>query len=115
MLTERPLPPDLREQVIDDGLAGNREAQLAWPLGGITMDITAATRAIEVPVQVLAGRQDRVDSPESLEANLLPFIPGARMTVVEGTGHLSPLEVPEQIAEELDQLTKLIHRGGQGG
>jgi pimeloyl-ACP methyl ester carboxylesterase len=112
MLTERPLPPDLREQVIDDGLAGNREAQLAWPLGGITMDITAASRAIEVPVHVLAGRQDRVDPPESLEANLLPFIPGARMTVVEGTGHLSPLEVPELIAKELDQLTKLIHRGG---
>jgi pimeloyl-ACP methyl ester carboxylesterase len=92
-------------------LAGNREAQLAWPLGGITMDITAATRAIEVQVQVLAGRQDRVDPPENLEANLLPFIPGARMTVVEGTGHLSPLEVPEQIAKELEQLTKLIHRG----
>jgi pimeloyl-ACP methyl ester carboxylesterase len=108
MLTEQPLPPELREQMIDDGLAGNREAQLAWPLGGITMDITAATRAIEVPVQVLAGRQDRVDPPESLEANLLPFIPGASMTILEGTGHLSPLEVPEQIAKELDQLTSLV-------
>jgi pimeloyl-ACP methyl ester carboxylesterase len=110
MLTARPLPPDLQEQMINDGLAGNREAQLAWPLGGITEDITAATKTIEVPVQVLAGRQDRVDPPESLEVNLLPFIPGARMTVLEETGHLSPLEVPEQIAEELDQLTSLIHR-----
>ena len=110
MLTAQPLPPDLQEQMIDDGLAGNREAQLAWPLGGITEDITAATKAIEVPVQVLAGRQDRVDPPESLEVNLLPFMPGARMTVLEETGHLSPLEVPEQIAEELDQLTSLIHR-----
>ena len=110
MLTARPLPPDLQEQMIDDGLAGNREAQLAWPLGGITEDITAAAKAIEVPVQVLAGRQDRVDPPESLQVNLLPFIPGARMTVLEETGHLSPLEVPEQIAQELDQLTGLIHR-----
>jgi pimeloyl-ACP methyl ester carboxylesterase len=108
ILTERPLPPDLREQVINDGLAGNREAQLAWPLDGITKDITAATRAIEVPVQVLAGRQDRVDPPESLEANLLPYIPGARMTILEGTGHLSPLEVPELIAKELDQVTSLV-------
>jgi pimeloyl-ACP methyl ester carboxylesterase len=57
---------------------------------------------------VLAGRQDRVDPPESLETNLLPFIPGARMTILEGTGHLSPLEVPEQIAKELDQLTGLV-------
>ena len=56
-------------------------------------------------MQVLAGRQDRVDPPESLEANLLPFIPDSRMTILEGTGHLSPLEVPEQIAKELDQLT----------
>jgi pimeloyl-ACP methyl ester carboxylesterase len=112
MLTDRPLPPELRDQMIDDGLAGNREAQLAWPLGGMTMDITAATRAIEVPVQVLAGRQDRVDPPESLEANLLPFVPDSRMTILEGTGHLSPLEVPEQIAKELDQLTSLVHRGG---
>ncbi len=110
VLTAQPLPPDLQEQMINDGLAGNREAQLAWPLGGITEDITAATKAIEVPVQILAGRQDRVDPPESLEANLLPFIPGARMTVLEETGHLSPLEVPEQIAKELDQLTSLIHR-----
>ena len=110
MLTAQPLPPDLQEQMINDGLAGNREAQLAWPLGGITQDITAATKAIGVPVQVLAGRQDRVDPPESLEANLLPFIPGARMTVLEETGHLSPLEVPEQIAKQLDQFTSLIHR-----
>ena len=110
MLTAHPLPPDLQVQMIDDGLAGNREAQLAWPQGGITEDITAAAKAIEVPVQVLAGRQDRVDPPESLEANLLPFIPGARMKVLEETGHLSPLEVPEQIAKELDQLTRLVHR-----
>jgi pimeloyl-ACP methyl ester carboxylesterase len=110
MLTERPLPPALQEQMISDALAGNRDAQLAWPLGGITADITAATKAIEVPVQVLAGRQDRVDPPEILEANLLPFISGARMTVLEETGHLSPLEVPEQIAKELDQLTSLIQR-----
>ena len=95
--------------MINDGLAGNREAQLAWPLGGMTQDITAATRAIEVPVQVLAGRQDRVDPPESLETNLLSFIPGARMTILEGTGHLSPLEIPAQIAKELDQLADLVH------
>ena len=111
MLTQRRLPADLREQMIDDGLAGNRDAQLAWPLDGITMDITAVTGAIDVPVQVLAGRQDKIDPPESLEANLLPFIPGARMTIVEDTGHLSPLEVPDRIAYELDQWIKLIdHR-----
>jgi pimeloyl-ACP methyl ester carboxylesterase len=111
MLTDQPLPADLREQVIADGLAGNREAQIAWPLGGITLDITAATQAIEVPVQVLAGRNDQVDPPESLEANLLPYMPTARMTVLEGTGHLSPLEVPERVAAELDRMVSVVRAG----
>lgn len=47
---------------------------------------------------------DVVDPPASLEADLLPVIPGARMTVIAGTGHLSPLEVPDQIANQIDQF-----------
>ena len=104
VLTYRPLSAELREQVITDSLAGNSDALLAWPLHGMTEDITDSAGLIKVPVQVLAGRYDLVDPPASLEANLLPVIPEARMTVLDGTGHLSPLEVPEQIANEIDQF-----------
>ncbi|MGH3280070.1 MAG: alpha/beta fold hydrolase [Trebonia sp.] len=105
VLTYRPLSADLREQVITDSLAaGADDARLAWPRHGITEDITAAGSAIDVPVQVLAGQHDQVEPPTSLEANLLPVIPGARMTIIGGTGHLSPLEVPDQIANQLDQF-----------
>jgi pimeloyl-ACP methyl ester carboxylesterase len=104
VLTYRPLPTGLREQVITDSLAAGGDARLAWPRHGITEDITAAASAIEVPVSVLAGQHDRVDPPASLEANLLPIIPGARMTIIEGTGHLSPLEVPGQVANQIDQF-----------
>lgn len=104
VLTHRPLPADLREQVMTDSFAAGDDARLAWPRQGITEDITAAASAIEVPVRVLAGRHDLVEPPAVLEANLLPVIPGARMTVVEDTGHLSPLEVPGQIADHLDRF-----------
>ena len=104
VLTHRPLPAGLREQVITDSLAAGDDARLAWPRHGITEDITAAASAIDVPVQVLAGQHDRVEPPAVLEANLLPFIPGARMTVIEGTGHLSPLEVPGLLASQLEQF-----------
>src|SRR4029077_11358007 len=104
VLTYRPLAAELREQVITDSLAANPEALLAWPLHGMNQNITEAAARIKVPVQVLAGRHDLVDPPASLEADLLPVIPGARMTVLEGTGHLSPLEVPDQIANEIDQF-----------
>ena len=91
--------------MLTDSLAAGGDARLAWPRHGITEDITAAASAIEVPVQVLAGQHDQVEPPAVLEANLLPVIPGARMTVIKGTGHLSPLEVPGQIANQLDQFT----------
>lgn len=104
VLTHRPLPGNLREQVITDSLAADGDVRLAWPRHGITADLTASVGAIEVPVLVLAGEHDQVDPPASLEANLLPFIRGARMTVIQGTGHLSPLEVPGQLAGELAQF-----------
>ena len=76
VLTYRPLAAGLREQVITDSLAHNPDALLAWPLHGMTQNITDAAGLIEVPVQVLAGRHDLVDPPASLKANLLPVIPG---------------------------------------
>jgi pimeloyl-ACP methyl ester carboxylesterase len=103
-LTYRPLAAGPREQVITDSLAGNHDALLAWPLHGMTQNITDAAGLIKVPVHVLAGRHDLVDPPASLEADLLPVIPGARMTVLDGTGHLSPLEVPDQVANEIDRF-----------
>ena len=108
VLTYRPLTAGLREQVITDSLAHNPDALLAWPLHGMTQNITNAAGLIEAPVQVLAGRYDLVDPPASLKANLLPVIPGARMTVLDGTGHLSPLEVPDQIANEIDQFVASV-------
>jgi pimeloyl-ACP methyl ester carboxylesterase len=111
VLTYRPLAEGLREQVITDSLAGNPDALLAWPLQGMTQNITDAASRIKVPVHVLAGRYDLVDPPASLEANLLPVIPGARMTVLDGAGHLSPLEVPDQIAHEIDQFVASVMGG----
>jgi pimeloyl-ACP methyl ester carboxylesterase len=42
-----------------------------------------------------------VEKIESLERALVPNIPTARMTIIRETGHLSPLEVPDQIASEI--------------
>ena len=104
VLTYQALPDGLRERVLTDSLAADDEARLAWPRHGITEDITAAASAIEVPVQILAGQHDQVEPPATLETNLLPVIPGARMTLIDGSGHLSPLEAPGQIAKHIDEF-----------
>lgn len=103
-LTHHSLPPELREQVIEDSLAAHADARTVWPLEGLLDDITTATTNIDVPVIVVAGAYDRVDPPAALESNLLPYVSSSQMTVIEATGHLSPLEAPLHVAAEIDRF-----------
>ena len=98
MLTNGGLTPELRRQVVEDSLRGGDQARLAWPRQGLVQDVSAGVGAIGVPVLVLAGRHDKVDPPAVLADHLLPLIPTASLTILEDTGHLSPLEVPDQVA-----------------
>jgi pimeloyl-ACP methyl ester carboxylesterase len=99
MLTATPLPPALREQVIEDSLRGAAGAKLAWPTGAAREDISALVAAIDVPVLVIGGEHDRVDRIVTLQAELLSRLPRAALRVLSGIGHLSPLEAPEQVAQ----------------
>ncbi|GAB2509774.1 alpha/beta fold hydrolase [Nocardia heshunensis] len=101
VLTHRALPDALREQVIQDSLAGSTAAHEAWALDSIARDISATTARIEVPVLVLAGEHDRVDPPSVLAEHLLPHLPTATLRIIPDTGHLSPLENPVALAEQL--------------
>jgi pimeloyl-ACP methyl ester carboxylesterase len=108
MLAHRPLPADLRRQIVEDSLRAGEEARLAWPRYGLAQDVSAGLREIDVPVLVLAGDHDRVEPPAVLAERLLPLIPSATMTVLEDTGHLSPLEVPDQVANHIAAFTALL-------
>lgn len=98
VLAPNGLEPEDLETVIADSLAGGSAAKEAWPLLTSQEDITAAVAKICVPVTVLSGALDRVDPPEILRRELLPHIPQAQFQLLPDVGHLSPLEVPDQIA-----------------
>lgn len=98
MLTAKSLPPALREQVIEDSLRGAPQAKAAWPNSTSREDITVEVAAIEVPTLVIAGELDRVDPIAVLQAQLLPHIRHAVLHQLPGTGHLSPLESPAEVA-----------------
>lgn len=101
MLTHGEPSPELRRQVVEDSLRGGEQARLAWPRQGLVQDVSAGVGAIDVPVLVLAGSHDKVDPPTVLADHLLPLIPTASLTVLKDTGHLSPLEVPDQVATHI--------------
>lgn len=50
---------------------------------------------------VLAGSRDKVDPPKVLHDHLLALLPTATFEILAGTGHLSPLEVPDQVASRI--------------
>ncbi|MDX1891632.1 alpha/beta hydrolase [Mycolicibacterium sp. 050158] len=103
VLTALPLTASVRAAVIEDSLAGAAAARMDWPLHGIAENITAAARRILVDTTVIAGSHDQVEPVDVLRRHLKPFISQASIHVLDGPGHLIPLEAPEALASELAQ------------
>ncbi|MFJ6328513.1 MULTISPECIES: alpha/beta fold hydrolase [unclassified Rhizobium] len=102
VLAALPLSQALRQQTIEDSLGGATAAKHCWPAGAISEDVSADLGRINVPVLVIGGEKDKVDSVELLENVVIPSLPGAQLTVIPEVGHLSPLETPEEVASRID-------------
>jgi 3-oxoadipate enol-lactonase len=98
VLTATPVSEKAREIIIEDTLRGAPQAKRAWPEAGMIEDISVFVGNISVPTLVLAGEKDQVERVEILRQELVPRIPGAQLRVISRTGHLSPLEVPGEVA-----------------
>ncbi len=61
-----------------------------------------------MPTLVIVGEADRVDSVDLLKKELLPRIPHAALQVLPGTGHLSMLESPQQLARNIAEFADAL-------
>jgi pimeloyl-ACP methyl ester carboxylesterase len=73
--------------------------------GMLAVDAAAVRAAAAVPTQILWGDRDSVFSRAEQDA-LLAAIPGATLTVYEGTGHAPHWERPERFAEDLARFLR---------
>ena len=101
-LTARLPSPEIVEQIIEDSLSGAPEAKRAWPETAILEDISGELAKISVPTLVLAGEHDRLDSIDQHRREILPRIVGSRLHMILGSGHLIPIDEPEQLAQEIE-------------
>jgi len=101
ILTATPLSDDLKAQIVADSLDVVPEARDEWARHGVVQDITGEARAIEVPVTVIAGENDKLEPEQVLRDNLMPYLAKAELHVIPRTGHLSPLEAPADVARIL--------------
>ncbi|WGS51289.1 alpha/beta fold hydrolase [Paraburkholderia sp. D15] len=111
VLTAKPLEAARREQVIEDSLRGAPQAKAGWPNVALREDITAEVTSIDAPTLVISGALDQVDTVATLQAELLPRIPHAALHVLPGTGHLSPLEAPAEVAQLIARFVAAIENG----
>jgi pimeloyl-ACP methyl ester carboxylesterase len=71
------------------------------------MDLHDALPRLTVPTIVIAGAQDRLTPPSHARriAEMLPDL--RRLTVLENTGHMTPLERPDVVIDALSELATL--------
>jgi 3-oxoadipate enol-lactonase len=74
------------------------------------IDLTRALSRVDVPVLVLVGAADAVVPPAD-SRRTVALIPGARMEMFEGAGHMLPFERSEQVVEQILALAAQIEAG----
>lgn len=70
------------------------EAQIKALLG--RADVLSLLRSIRMPVLVATGRQDEW-SPVAQHEEIAALIPGAELVIFEDSGHMAPVEAPDQV------------------
>ncbi|MHA6784298.1 alpha/beta fold hydrolase [Pseudonocardia saturnea] len=92
---------DIGERVLDHQLAAQASR----------IDERPALVRVQVPTLVLAAREDRLCPPER-HREIAALVPGARLQMLDGVGHLSPLEAPGRVAAALREwLVRPAARG----
>lgn len=91
------LSEEVVEQCVRDSMRGDEGARRAWPEYGAEEDYGGLEGRVGVPVLVLRGDRD-------FEREVVGEVGGEwgwRNRVVEGCGHLIPLERPERLGREV--------------
>lgn len=68
-------------------------------------NLTENTAKIDLPVMCVAGSVD-LSTPPELVGKMADLIANAGFTVIEGVGHLPPIEAPDQLARIIDSFIR---------
>jgi 3-oxoadipate enol-lactonase len=87
--------PGAYEDLLESFKALRQPSYLKTLEASVTQDRAAAIERIRAPTLVVTSDEDKVYAP-SIARNMAKRIPGARLAVISGAGHLSNLEQPGQ-------------------
>ncbi|KAJ6565449.1 Alpha/Beta hydrolase protein [Mycena vulgaris] len=90
-------------RLVDDGVGGSEQARMAWPKYGAREDYEHlvagnGVEGLKIPVAVVVGSLDKIETVERVDERVIQVLKNAgaspTMTVLEGVGHLMPVEAP---------------------
>ena len=108
VLTKLPLSDELKAQVVEDSLKSCEASRVAWPTVAIAQDIAKETASIAVPTLVIGGELDPVDPPAMMEKEVMSTIRTARLEVIQGSGHLLPLEAAGEVSTLINSFVEKL-------
>lgn len=72
-----------------------------WLLEGMDHSIVETINPLEVPITVLASKDDPVMTSDVIEQRVMRVLDRAKLVATRHVGHLSPLEAPDWVAEQV--------------
>lgn len=109
-LSARMPSQEIVEQIVEDSMSGSREATLSYPTSSILEDISSEVPKITVPTLVLAGELDQLDSIEQHKCEVVARIANARFAVIPHSGHLIPIDEPEELAKHIENFVLFLSK-----
>jgi 3-oxoadipate enol-lactonase/4-carboxymuconolactone decarboxylase len=104
-ILHRWLADDFRNNMQAETAGLKRMLESCSPLGYIRAceairdeDLSNSIHGIQIPTLCIAGSEDNAISPEKVQATAAS-IPNAKVIVIDGVGHLPPIEAPQEFAQ----------------
>jgi 3-oxoadipate enol-lactonase len=88
-------PPEAYETLVASLRAVHRDCYLKTVEASVAQDLAAPLERIRAPTLVIGSTEDTL-YPLSVAEDMARRIPGARLVIIEGAGHLSNLERPQE-------------------
>ena len=98
VLSSSKLEDEVVKMLMEDMMKGNEFAKAAWPAYAMAEDVVEEAKKIDVPVLVIAGELDRVETLERVKREILGNVKGAELEIIKGSGHLLPFEAPVEVS-----------------
>ncbi len=72
-----------------------------WLLDGMNHSIVQRLDAVQLPVTVIASKDDPVIPWDTVQQDVMDYLPQGKLVTYTEVGHLLPLEVPEKLANSI--------------